>query len=160
VLPPQERYENPRSTGFRLQFGMFRFLDVGDLTGPPLFALACPSPLVGPVDVYLVAHHGGADAADPATFSAFMPRVAVINNGAQKGGDPQMFALLHQVRGLDDVWQLHRSMRADTQNFAEGQIANLDEKTSHWIQLSAHEDGSFTVTNGRTGSSKRYGVRR
>src|SRR6478609_7781437 len=31
----QEPHENPRSTGVRLQFGQFRFLDVGDLTGPP-----------------------------------------------------------------------------------------------------------------------------
>ena len=43
----QERYENPRSTGIRLEFGKFRFLDIGDLSGPPLFALACPRSLVG-----------------------------------------------------------------------------------------------------------------
>jgi beta-lactamase superfamily II metal-dependent hydrolase len=59
--PAQEVHENPRSTGFRLRFGAFRFLDLGDLSGAPLFALACPASLVGPVDVYLVAHHGGAD---------------------------------------------------------------------------------------------------
>ena len=65
-LPAQEATENPRSTGFLLQFGRFRFLDVGDLTGAPLYSLACPSDRIGPVDVYLVAHHGGADASDPA----------------------------------------------------------------------------------------------
>ena len=36
------------------EFGRFRFLDLGDLSGAPLFALACPRDLVGPVDVYLV----------------------------------------------------------------------------------------------------------
>src|SRR5262245_8567213 len=57
----QEKNENPRSTGFRLRFGRFSFLDVGDLTGPPLFNLACPQNRIGLVDAYLVAHHGGAD---------------------------------------------------------------------------------------------------
>src|SRR5262245_13870675 len=38
-LAAQEAVENPRSTGVWLRFGRFRFLDVGDLTGPPLRAL-------------------------------------------------------------------------------------------------------------------------
>ena len=103
ALSPQEPNENPRSTGIRLQFGKFRFLDLGDLTGKPLFDLACPKDLIGPVDVYLVAHHGGADAADPATLAAFRPRVAIVNNGATKGGAPEMFASLRRSQGLEDV---------------------------------------------------------
>jgi beta-lactamase superfamily II metal-dependent hydrolase len=159
--PAQEPTENPRSTGFRLQFGRFRFLDLGDLTGEPLFALACPRDLVGPVDVYLVAHHGGVDTADPATFAAFKPRIAVVNNGATKGGAPELFAALHKVPALEDVWQLHRSANDGAQNFADDRIANLDETTAHWIKLRASEDGSFVVTNGRTGQSKNYsGTRR
>jgi competence protein ComEC len=157
--PPQEPNENPRSTGFRLQFGKFRFLDLGDLTGTPLFALVCPNDLVGPVDVYLVAHHGGPDAADPATFAAFRPRVAVVNNGARKGGAPELLAALHEVQGLEDGWQLHRSQIPGAQNVADERIANVDESASHWIKLSAKEDGSFTVTNGRTGVTKSYAPR-
>jgi competence protein ComEC len=80
------RDENVRSTGIRMQFGKFRFLDVGDLGGKPLRALVCPTNLVGSVDAYLVAHHGGTDAADAATFAAFKPRVAILNNGEIKGG--------------------------------------------------------------------------
>jgi competence protein ComEC len=160
VAPPaQEPQENPRSTGFRLQFGKFRFLDLGDLTGAPLFALVCPTDLVGPVDVYLVAHHGGLDAADPATFAAFTPRVAVINNGSRKGGAPEIFAALRSAAGIEDVWQLHRSRNEGAANFADDRIANLDETTAHWIKLSASEDGSFTVTNGRTGETKKYAAR-
>jgi len=154
-LPPQEPHENPRSTGLRLQFGRFRFLDVGDLTGPPLRALACPSNLVGPVDVYLVAHHGGDDAADPATLAAFRPRAAIVNNGATKGGGPATLAALRGASGVD-VWQLHRSENAGAQNASADRIANLDETTAHWIKMSASEDGSFVVTNGRTGASTRY----
>jgi competence protein ComEC len=154
--PAQEPTENPRSTGIRLEFGRFRFLDVGDLSGEPLFALACPRNLVGPVSVYLVAHHGGPDAANPATFAAFAPRVAVINNGATKGGAPETFAALHNLSALVDVWQLHRSTNDGARNFADDRIANLDETTAHWIKVRASEDGSFVVTNGRTGESNSY----
>jgi competence protein ComEC len=154
--PAQERLENPRSTGFHLRFGSFRFVDLGDLTGPPLFALLCPTNLLGPIDLYLVPHHGGPDATYPATF-AVKPRVAIVNNGATKGGSPEGFAALHGVQGLLDVWQLHRSQLAGARNFADDRIANLDESTAHWIKASASEDGSFTVTNGRTGVTKKYG---
>ena len=153
--PAQERLENPRSTGFHLRFGSFRFVDLGDLSGPPLFALLCPANLLGPIDLYLVPHHGGPDVTYPATF-AVKPRVAIVNNGAIKGGSPEGFAALHGVQGLQDVWQLHRSQLAGARNFADDRIANLDESTGHWLKASASEDGSFTVTNGRTGVTKKY----
>jgi beta-lactamase superfamily II metal-dependent hydrolase len=155
AMEAQEKNENPRSTGFVLQFGRFRFLDLGDLSGPPLFALACPRNLVGPVDAYLVAHHGGADTADPATFAAFRPRVAILNNGAVKGGAPEMLAVLHQAPNVD-VWQLHRSENPGAQNFPDDRIANLDAATAHWLKLRANQDGSFELTNARTGASKKY----
>src|SRR3954464_3697571 len=152
----QEPNENPRSTGIRLQFGQFRFLDVGDLTGPPLFALACPDNLVGPVDVYLVAHHGGVDAAAPALFAAFRPRVSIVNNGAVKGGAPELLETLHTSPDAGDAYQLHRSQNAGAKNVADARIANLDTSTAHWIKVSARADGSFTVTNGRTGGATEY----
>jgi competence protein ComEC len=156
ALPAGDPYENPRSTGILVRFGKFRFLDVGDLTGQPLFDLACPRSLIEPVDVYLVAHHGGPDASDPATFAAFRPRVAIMNNGLKKGGASATFETMHHVAGLEDVWQLHRSEAAGGKNFAAEHIANLDESSAHWIKVSAAEDGSFRVTNERTGSSKTY----
>jgi len=152
-VPAQEANENPRSTGVVLTFGRFRFLDLGDLTGQPLFDLACPRDMIGAVDVYLVAHHGGADAADPGTFGAFRPRVAVVNNGERKGGAPNLLAMIRGIAGLD-AWQLHRA--ATGENAANDRIANLDETTSYWIKVSAREDGSFTVTNARTGQVLAY----
>jgi competence protein ComEC len=157
-LAASEVTENPRSTGVLLQFGAFRFLNVGDLSGPPLFDLACPSDHVGPVDVYLVSHHGGSDAADPSLFAAIKPRVSVLNNGATKGGAPETLKTLRAASGMD-TWQLHRSEAKGAENFADDQIANLSEATAHWIKLSASADGAFTVTNGRTGTTKRYPVR-
>ncbi|MCU1381887.1 MAG: hypothetical protein JWL71_584 [Acidobacteria bacterium] len=157
--PAQEPSENPRSTGVLLRFGRFTFLDVGDLSGPPLAALACPNNLIGATDVYLVAHHAGPDGADPATFAAFAPRVAILNNGTRKGGSPEVLAALHQVRGLEDAWQLHRSLPPGPRFFTDDHVANLDESTAHWLKVSAKTDGSFIVTNGRTGAAKVYGPR-
>ena len=157
-VPASELTENPRSTGILLQFGAFRFLDVGDLSDTPLFSLACPSDRLGPVDVYLVSHHGANDASDPSLFGAIKPRVAVINNGATKGGAATMFKTLHALSSTE-TWQLHKSEIKDSENFADDRIANLSNETAHWIKLSASADGSFTVTNGRTGQAVRYPVR-
>jgi hypothetical protein len=134
-----------------LRFGRFRFLNLGDLSGAPLFSLVCPRSLIGAVDVYLVPHHGGRDATYPATFAALRPRVAIVNNGATKGGAPETFINLQRAPGLEAAWQLHTSMNEGAVNLPESQSANLDESTAHWIKVSAREDGSFTVTNGRTG---------
>jgi len=155
---PEEPRENPRAVGVRLEFGRFRFLDLGDLTGRPLFDLVCPRDLVGPVDVYLVAHHGGADASDPATLAAFRPRVAIVNNGPTKGGAPETLASLRRAPDLD-VWQLHRSELTGADNAPDDRLANLDDRTAWWIKVSASDDGSFRVQNGRTGRAVNYAVR-
>jgi beta-lactamase superfamily II metal-dependent hydrolase len=152
--PADERFENPRSIGFVMQFGGFRFLDLGDLSGTPLFALLCPRSLIGPVDLYLVPHHGGRDVAYRATFAGWRSRVAIVNNGAEKGGSPEIFAALRKAPGLEAAWQLHRSMNGG--NLPERHIANLDETTDHWIKVSAKESGAFTVTNGRTGITEAF----
>jgi beta-lactamase superfamily II metal-dependent hydrolase len=157
-----EPQENPRSTGIVLRFGRFTFVDLGDLTGAPLFALFCPRNLIGQADVYLVPHHGGKDVAHAAYIAAIRPRVAVMNNGATKGGAAETFAMLHQARSaggnsrLEDVWQIDRSRNSDARNFPDDRIANLDEATGYWIKVSASQDGSFQVTNQRTGASKAY----
>ncbi len=143
-----------------LTFGRFRFLDLGDLTGPGLYALFCPNDLLGPADVYLLPHHGGADAADRAVFGAVLPRVAVVNNGPRKGGAPEMLQTLAKAAGSASVWQLHRSELAGAANVADARIANLDRTTAAWIKIAANEDGSFAVTNGRTDETVTFTARR
>jgi beta-lactamase superfamily II metal-dependent hydrolase len=155
--PPDaaEPIENPRSTGIWLSFGKFRFIDLGDLSGPPLYQLFCPVNLLGRADLYLVPHHGGSDVTYPATF-AVNPRVAIVNNGERKGGAPAGLDALRRVAGPADVWQLHKSRLDGARNFADGRIANLDESTGYWIKVSANADGTFSVTNARTGLTKSY----
>jgi competence protein ComEC len=151
--------ENPRSTGVLVRYGKFRFLDVGDLSGQPLFDLVCPRNLVGPVDAYLTAHHGAADAAEPATLAAFRPRVVMINNAVRKGGQRAMFEALHRASGIQTVWQLHTSADAGDINFPAEYIANVDDSAAYWIKVVAKEDGSFRVLNGRTKQWKQYTAR-
>jgi hypothetical protein len=102
----------------------------------------------------LVPHHGGSDAAEPATFAAFKPRVAIVNNGATKGGKPELLQALRQLTG--DTWQLHRSTAAGKDNVADIRIANLDDAAAHWLKLSANSDGSFQILNARTGATTKY----
>jgi competence protein ComEC len=47
--------ENARSFGFRLVFGKFRFVDLGDLVWNELGRLVCSKNMLGEADVYLVA---------------------------------------------------------------------------------------------------------
>jgi competence protein ComEC len=153
---PNEKLENPRSTGVHLRFGEFRFIDLGDLSGAPLHSLVCPANKLGRIDAYLLPHHGGSDVAHPSLIAALNPRVAIFNNGPIKGGQMPTFDMLHAASGLEDVWQLHRSRNDGVKNFGDATIANLDESTSHWLKLSASFDGSFTMTNGRTNVTKTY----
>ena len=153
--PEAANFENTRSTGFHLRYGEFRFIDLGDLAGEPLYSLVCPTNKLGRVDAYLIPHHGGNDVSHPMFVAALGPRVAIVNNGATKGGEPKTFEML-RASGLEEVWQLHRSRNAGVVNFADDRIANLDETTGHSLKLSANADGSFRVTNQRTGGTRSY----
>jgi competence protein ComEC len=154
-----EAKENERSLGIRVKFGKFTFLDLGDLSGRPLAALACPNNLLGHADVYLVPHHGNEDTAIPAVLAAVTPRVAILNHGPNKGGDTDAFAALRGSPGIEDTWQLHKSLRSGVQNFPDAFIANLEAEErdrGDYIKLSADESGSFTITNARTRVTKSY----
>jgi competence protein ComEC len=156
---PDTTGENPRSIGVRVTFGSFTFLDLGDLPAANLAALACPNNLLGHADLYLVPHHGNKDTAIPAVMTAVSARVAILNNGARKGGDPAAFKTLHETMGLEAVWQLHRSRNKGSVNYPDAFIANLDEgdrDTGAWLKVSAEASGAFSVTNGRTGQTTRY----
>ncbi|HEY2682999.1 MAG TPA: MBL fold metallo-hydrolase [Steroidobacteraceae bacterium] len=152
--PAADPNENPRSTGVVIRYGKFRFLDVGDLSGGPLFDLVCPRSKIGRVDVYLVAHHGGPDVGDPAILEALKPSVAIVNNGPRKGGAVGTLRALHGTSA--SIWQLHRSEAAGESNFSDDRIANLDENTSYWIKLIARPDGTFRIVNQRTGVSEEH----
>ncbi len=156
--PPDDNTENPRSLGILVTFGKFRFIDLGDLTKNKELELVCPVNLVGTVDVYLTTHHGLDQSNAKAIVHALRPRVAIMNNGAHKGGTPQVWQTVHNSPGLQDMWQVHYAMDAGKDNnVSEPFIANTDEDCQGaYIKITARPDGSFTVFNGRNGYSKNY----
>jgi len=159
VRQADDKSENARSLGFKLTFGKFSFLDLGDLSWNPLGRLVCPTDLLGPVGLFLVPHHTNDDAAVPAMLSALKPRAIVSNNGPTKGGTPAAFALVHHLPETD-VWQLHKSTNAGSVNSEDALLANVDDgQSSYWIKVTALEDGSFTVTNSRTKATRSYRVK-
>ena len=157
---PPDGTENYRSIGVMLRFGSFQFLDLGDVSGNTLASLVCPRNLLGQASVYLIAHHGDYDSNVPALYEALRPRVAIMNNGPLKGGSPDAFKTLRGLHDRTDLWQLHESRNAGAQNSPDVFIANIDGAADgYWIKLSANDDGSFRIINGRTGFAKTYSPR-
>lgn len=150
--------ENPRSVGILLEFGKFKFLDLGDLTKPKEIDLVCPKNPIGHVDLFLVSHHGWNQSNTRAFVDAIHPRVAIMDNGAHKGGSPEPWQTIHESPGLMDLWMLHTAEDSDAaHNSPETLIANpKGGGEGAYFKVAASADGSFSVTNSRTGQTKDY----
>jgi len=182
--PGDNNAEDPQSVGIHVAFGRFRAIHLGDVTKNKEFELMCPNNRIGTVDVLLGLHHGQASSNSEVLVHALHPRVAIMNNGTRKGGDPDTMKAVHSSPGLEDLWQLHFSLLSGQEYTVPGMfIANTADDqpgampiaptpapqpgpgappapvhngTAYWIKLSAKQDGSFTVTNARNGFSKTY----
>jgi len=156
--PPEDDSENARSVGVLVTFGKFRFLDLGDLTKKKELEFMCPNNMIGTVDLFLVSHHGLDQSNSKALVWALHPRVAIMNNGARKGGSPAAWKIVHESPGLEDLWQLHYAAQSDRDhNVDPDHIANVKENCEgKYFKIAAESDGTFTVTNGRTGQQKTY----
>ena len=150
--------ENARSIGIVISYGDFRMVDLGDLTWNKEFDLVCPNNKIGPVDVYVVSHHGMNMSGSPQLVHALHPRVAIMNNGARKGGSAEVWQTIHDSPGLLDLWQLHFAVPGGKEhNSSDTVIANLDEICEgKWLKLTAQKDGSFTVSNSRNKFERTY----
>jgi competence protein ComEC len=154
--------ENALSVGMVITYGKFRLADFGDLTWNKELDLVCPNNRVGTVDVYLTTHHGLAASNAPPIVAALKPRVAILNNGARKGGMPAAWKVIKAVPGLEDIWQIHFAVAGGKETNAPDMfIANLEESNDlgKYIKLSASADGSFTVYNSRNKYEKVYRAR-
>jgi len=153
--------ENFESVGVVVRYGSFRLLDLGDLTWNQEHALVCPNNLIGTFDVFHTTRHGDPHAGAPQLVHAIRAKVAVMNNGERKGGDPSYWQIVHDAPGLVDFWQLHRSAAGGTDhNSPEQFLANLNETDhGHNLKMSVRADGGFSVTNERNGFGRDYPAR-
>ena len=153
-----EAGENSQSAGVVIIFGKFRFADLGDLTWNKELALLCPENKVGKIDLYLTTHHGGESSK---AIWGMAPRVAVMNNGPGKGGDPLGWKNVMASPGLEDLWQLHFALTGGKEtNVPDTFIVNVDanDQGKH-LKVSALADGSFTVTNPRNKFTRTYAAK-
>jgi competence protein ComEC len=153
-----DQTENADSLGVLLRFGKLKILDLGDLTWDKERELMCPDNRLGNVDLLVVSHHGWFHSSSPALVDAIHPTVAIMDNGAKKGGSIAVLDTVRHAPGLEALWQLHYSDEGGAaHNTAAEYIANLDgPDAGHDIAVTGNRDGSFTVRNGRTGVEKSY----
>src|SRR5258705_8527907 len=93
-----------------ITFGKFRATHLGDLTRNMEFKLMCPNATLPPVDLFLGMHHGQDSSNSPVMDHALRPRVAIMNNGTRKGGEPYTMMSIHSSPGFEDLWQRHFSL--------------------------------------------------
>ncbi len=158
---PADKTENGRSLGVELTFGRLKLLDLGDLTWDKEMQMMCPVNRLGHVDVLVVSHHGWFQSSSPALIDAIGARVAIMDNGAKKGGSTPTMETFAKAPGLETLWQLHYSEEGGAAHNTEAAyIANPDgPDAGHGLELTAALDGSFDVLNERTGISKHYPAR-
>jgi beta-lactamase superfamily II metal-dependent hydrolase len=157
--PDVDPTENAFSAGILVTYGKFRFLDLGDLTKAKEIAMVCPNNPIPPVDIYLVTHHGFNLSSARAIVDPIHPRVAIMNNGAHKAGSPEAWQTVHDSPGLEDLYMVHTAEGSDAaHNSPEALIANPKGAASDgaFFKVIANTDGSFSVTNSRTGVTKDY----
>jgi competence protein ComEC len=156
-----DQTENARSLGIILSFGRLKILDLGDLTRDKERELMCPVNKVGHVDLLVVSHHGLAQSSSVALVDGVSPRVAIMDNGATKGGSPAVWEVLTKAPGLEDLWQLHYSEEGGpTHNVADGRIANLrGPDAGHYVKVTALQNGQFEIFNSRDGATKVYAAK-
>lgn len=158
---PADQTENARSLGVMITYGKLRILDLGDLTWDKEMQLMCPVNRLGHVDLLVVSHHGWDQSSSPALVHAVAPRVAIMDNGAKKGGSPSVWDTIQKSPGLEDLWQLHYSEEGGpTHNVDAARIANLQgPDTGNYLKVTAFPNGELDVLNARTGDTKKYPAR-
>jgi competence protein ComEC len=158
VPPPADKTEHPRSLGTLITFGRLKTLDLGDLTADKEHELMCPLNKIGTVDIYIASHHGFNQSGSAVLVHAVAPRVAIVDNGAKKGGSPSALDIIKCSPNLTALWQLHFSEEAGlAHNTALEFIANSSgPDAANYLKLTANPDGAFSVFNSRTKQSQNY----
>ena len=118
----------------------------------------CPVNKLGKIDIYIVSHHGWSQSSSPPLVYGTAARLAIMDNGAKKGGTPSTWDVIHKSPGLEDLWQLHFSEEGGAaHNVADEFIANPEgPDAANYLKLTVRPNGSFAVFNSRTQKTKEY----
>ena len=158
----EDKTENGHSLGVLIRFAGVRILDLGDLTKDRERMLVCPANRIGHVDIDIVSHHGWEQSSSPSFIHAIHPRIAIMDNGATKGGSTPVLDVFRNAPGLETLWQLHTSEEGAAKNGSPEHntgpeyIANTPGMEGKMLELTVHADGSYEVKNDRTGQVKNY----
>jgi beta-lactamase superfamily II metal-dependent hydrolase len=145
---PEDKSDNARSIGWVLTFGAFKFANFGDLTWNVEHKLVCPTNLIGTADVYQATHHGLDQSNNPALLKAVSPTVAVVNNGAKKGGTAGAYRWLKETASIKDIFQVHRNVATRPDDNTAPELTANDEENceGHGIVLTVEPGGKrYTV---------------
>ena len=158
---PADKTENLRSLGTLITFGKLKLLDLGDLTWDKEMELMCPVNKLGHVDVYIVSHHGWQQSSSPALVYGIAPRVAIMDNGAKKGGTPSTWDIIEKSPHLENLWQVHFSDEGGAAHNVPAEFIANPQGTDegNYLELNGYADGGFDVFNSRTQETKKYPAR-
>src|SRR3954452_17411385 len=132
--------EDPLSVGVHITFGKFRTMQLGDVPKRKEFELMCPVNRIGTIDAVLSMHHAQNTSTSPVIMHATRPRVAIVNNGTPKGGQPDVMQVIFSSPGFEDLWQIHFSQLSGQEYTVPGMfIANHTD-----AEMAAAQPGATT----------------
>jgi beta-lactamase superfamily II metal-dependent hydrolase len=143
--------ENAMSIGFVIDHGDWRMINLADLLWNEEMDLVCPYNKIGRIDLYLSTHHGVPSSGALPLIRAIRPRVAIMNNGRTKGGNPEFWNRVRNTPGLEDAWQLAYSTHEEGKHNVEpDKIVDLEDGDGGgWLLVEVNPDASFSITNSR-----------
>lgn len=160
--------ENGQSIAFVLRFAGLTIVDGGDLTLDRERMLVCPDNKVGPVDLMIVSHHGVDWSSSPVWIDSLAPRVAVVDNGSNKGGSTSVLDTVKASPRLQALYQLHPAppttyknpgqtvQGGPEHNTAVEFIANGTGVEGKRVDITVNPDGSMDVKNQGNGQTKHF----
>jgi beta-lactamase superfamily II metal-dependent hydrolase len=155
--------ENDNAIGVVVQFGKARVMSMADTTLPVEKRLLCPLNRVGPLDLLVVSHHGSTLSTSDQLLDATRPRVALVGNGATKGGDKRVSEVLINAPSKPEIWQLHSATRSPEMDVPAERISNLlggAPDMGFSLKAQVTREGDIRIVNTRNWLTKEYPVPR
>jgi beta-lactamase superfamily II metal-dependent hydrolase len=133
--------ENNSSTGIRITYGRFDYFAGGDISGvdgdgffPPQSMEAQAAPVIGPVDVATLNHHGNRDSMTPFYVRTVRPRVWVLQNWTSDHPGPNVLRRLLSERLYPGQRDMYVSCLLDAGINVLGDIVNrIEPHTGHIV---------------------------